>query len=95
MWLWLWLFSRPYTGPPIYLAGRTRQKRNTVEFDSVSADVTVMAPGFAHNLFLLSPASHWAVLIDTNGWYGCEELNSKRLPRVFDATNFARRLRSR
>ena len=41
--------------------------------ESPKGDVTVMAPGFAQNLFLLSPALHWAVLINTNAWYGCEE----------------------
>ena len=34
-------------------------------------------------------------LINTNGWYGCEELKSRRYGRVIDATNFASRLRSR
>ena len=57
-------------------------------------NVAVMAPGFAQNLFLLSPALHWAVLINTNGWYGCEELKSRRYKRVRIATNFASRLRS-
>ena len=57
-------------------------------------NVTVMAPGFAQSLFLLSPALHWAVLINTNGWYGCEELRSRRYKRVHIATNFASRLRS-
>ena len=57
-------------------------------------NVTVMVPGFAHNLFLLSPALHWAVLINTNAWYGCEELKSRRYGRVRNATNFATRLRS-
>ena len=52
-----------------------------------------MAPGFALNLFLLSPALHWAVLINTNGWYGCEELKSRRYSQVRNATNFASRLR--
>ena len=37
------------------------------------ADVTVMAPGFALALLLLSPVMHWGVLINTNAWYGCEE----------------------
>ena len=36
-------------------------------------DVTVMAPRIALNLLLLSPVMHWAVLINTNAWYGCEE----------------------
>ena len=36
-------------------------------------NVTVMAPAFAQNLLLLSPVMHWAVLINTNAWYGCEE----------------------
>ena len=64
----------------------------------VFADITVMAPGFytVQNLFLLlSQALHWAVLINTNGWYGCEELNSTRSKWVCIATNFATRIRSR
>ena len=32
-----------------------------------------MAPGFAQGLLLLSPVMHWAVLINTNARYGCEE----------------------
>ena len=58
-------------------------------------DVTVMAPGFAQNLFLLSPALHWAVLINTNDWYGCEELKSRRYGRVLIVTNFVTRIRRR
>ena len=58
------------------------------------ADVTVMVPGFALTLFLLSPALHWAVLINTNGWYGCEELKSAGYTRVRNATNFATCLKS-
>ena len=54
-----------------------------------------MAPGFAQNLFLLSPATHWAVLINTNAWYGCEELNSRRYGRVLIVTNFVTRVRRR
>ena len=54
----------------------------------VEGDVTVMVPGFAQTLFLLSPALHWAVLINTNAWYGCEELKSRRLKRVCNAKNF-------
>ena len=42
----------------------------------LGGNVAVMAPAFAQNLFLLSPALHWAVLINTNAWYGCEELKS-------------------
>ena len=49
---------------------------------------------FAESLFLLSPATHWAVLINTNGWHGCEELKSRSVQRVLDATNFADRKRS-
>ena len=37
------------------------------------ANVTVMVPGFAMNLFLLSPVMHWAVLINTNAWYWCDD----------------------
>ena len=44
------------------------------------ANVTVMVPGFAMNLFLLSPVMHWAVLINTNAWYGYEEL--KIVPEI-------------
>ena len=36
-------------------------------------NVTVMVAGFAQDLFLLSPVMHWAVLINTNARYGCEE----------------------
>ena len=36
----------------------------------------------------------WAVLINTNGWYGCEELKSRSTKRVRNATNFATGLRS-
>ena len=50
---------------------------------------------FADTLFLLSPATHWAVLINTNGWYGYEELKSRRYGRVRNATNIAGRRRSR
>lgn len=32
-----------------------------------------MGPGFAQNLWLLNPAMHWAVLINTYAWYGCAE----------------------
>ena len=49
---------------------------------------------FAVNLLLLSRATHPAVLINTNGWHGCEELNSRSPKRVRNATNFAMRLRS-
>ena len=55
------------------------------------ANVTVMVPGFAMNLFLLSPVMHWAVLINTNAWYGCEELKSRSRGRVVNATNFVSR----
>ena len=34
------------------------------------------------------------MLINTNGWHGCEELNSRSPKRVRNATNFAMRLRS-
>ena len=33
-------------------------------------NVTVMVPGLHINLFLLSPVMQWAVLINTNAWYG-------------------------
>ena len=32
-----------------------------------------MVPRVAQTLLLLSPVMHWAVLINTNAWYGCEE----------------------
>ena len=52
-------------------------KSHLSEFSGVErilmADVTVMAPGFALALLLLSPVMHWGVLINTNAWYGCEE----------------------
>ena len=57
--------------------------------------VTVKLPRFAHNLLLLSRATHPAVLINTNGWHGYGELKSKITKRVLDATNFVTRLRSR
>ena len=53
-----------------------------------------MVPAKRMNLFLLSTAVHWAVLIKPNGWYGCEELKSRSIQRVLDATNFADRKRS-
>ena len=58
------------------------------------ADVTLKGFMFAETLLLLSLASHWAVLLNTNGWYGCEELNSSCPKRVRNAENFATRLRS-
>ena len=59
------------------------------------ANVTVMVPGLHINLFLLSPALYLAVLINTNAWYGCEELKSRSRGRVVNATNFVSRRRSR
>ena len=53
------------------------------------ADVTLKGTRFAEGVLLLSPASHWAVLINTNGWYGCEELKFACYTRVRNATNFA------
>ena len=47
------------------------------------ANVAVMAPGFALNLLLLSPVMHWAVLIDTNARYGCEEGIQTLISEVF------------
>ena len=58
------------------------------------ADVTLKGVMFAETLLLLSLASHWAVLLNTNGWYGCEELNSSCPKRVRNAENFATRLHS-
>ena len=43
------------------------------------ADVTLKGPTFAESLFLLSPASHSAGIININGGDGYEELNSRRL----------------
>ena len=60
----------------------------------VSGDVTLKSMSFSERVFLLSPATHWAVLINTNGCHGCEELNSRSAKRVRNATNFATRLRS-
>ena len=59
-----------------------------------SGDVTLKGTSFSERVFLLSPATHWAVLINTNGCHGCEELNSRSAKRVRNATNFATRLRS-
>ena len=42
-----------------------------------------MAPGFAQTLLLLSPVMHWAVLINTNGGYGCEEGIQTLISEVF------------
>ena len=60
----------------------------------VSGDVTLKGMSFSERVFLLSPATHWVVLINTNGCHGCEELNSRSAKRVRNATNFATRLRS-
>ena len=46
-------------------------------------NVAVMAPGFAQTLLLLSPVMHWAVLINTNGGYGCEEGIQTLISEVF------------
>ena len=54
------------------------------------ANVTVKAAGFALALFLLSLASNREVLINTNGWYGCEEPKSRRYGRITDATKTLR-----
>ena len=45
--------------------------------------------------FPSSPVMQWAVLINTNAWYGCEELKSRSRGRVGNATNFVNRRRSR
>jgi hypothetical protein len=47
------------------------------------ANVTVMVPRVAQTLLLLSPVMHWAVLINTNAWYGCEEGIQTLTMRVF------------
>ena len=57
-------------------------------------NVTVMGTLFANNLLLHGRTAHPAVLINTNGWHGYGELKSGIIKRVFDATNFATRLRS-
>ena len=49
--------------------------------------------GICFNLFLLSPVSHWAVLINTMGGGGGDELKFHFPRRVLDATNFADRRR--
>ena len=50
---------------------------------------------YIYKVFLsVSAALHWAVLINTNGWYGCEELNSRSTKQVNDAKNFASPRRS-
>ena len=56
------------------------------------ADLTLKVHRLSEALLLLSPASHWALLINTNGWYGYEELNSSWNLQVRNATNFATRL---
>ena len=53
----------------------------------------VRIEGICFNLFLLSPVSHWAVLINTMGGGGGDELKFLFLRRVLDATNFADRRR--
>ena len=53
-----------------------------------------MVRTFADTLLLLSPASQRAVLINTNGWYGCEKLKSGWYMRYLHVTNFERRLRT-
>ena len=49
---------------------------------------------FAESLLLLSPASHSDGIINTNGWYGYEELKSGWYMRYLHVTNFERRLRT-
>ena len=49
---------------------------------------------FAEVVLLLSPVMYWAVLINTNGWYGYEELKSGWYMRYLHVTNFERRLRT-
>ena len=50
-----------------------------------SVDVTVMGTLLSRHLLLLSRTSLAAVPINTNGWYGCEELNSRSTKRVYNA----------
>ena len=57
-----------------------------------SADPRLKGTSFSERLLLLSPVMHWGVLINTNGWYGYEELKSACPTRVLNATNFATRL---
>ena len=60
----------------------------------LQGDLRLRVRTFAEGLLLLSPASHWAVLINTNGWYGYEELKSGWYMRYLHITNFERRLRT-
>ena len=62
--------------------------------DGHVADVRLKGTSFSEGLLLLSPVMHWGVLINTNGWYGCEELKSACSTRVRNATNFATCLKS-
>ena len=45
----------------------------SIKSHEILGNVAVMVPRIALNLLLLSPVMHWAVLIDTNARYGCEE----------------------
>ena len=42
-----------------------------------------MVPRVAQTLLLLSPVMHWAVLINTNAWYGCEDGIQTLISEVF------------
>ena len=64
------------------------------DFSVREGDVRLKGTSISERVFLLSPATHWAVLINTNGCHGCKELNSRSPKRVRNATNFATRLRS-
>ena len=57
---------------------------------TMSADSRLRPPTSADTLFLLSTATHWAVLINTNCWYGCKELKSRSHGQTGHATNFER-----
>ena len=58
------------------------------------ADSRLRVCTFAEVVLLLSPVMYWAVLINTNGWYGYEELRSGWYMRYLHVTNFERRLRT-
>ena len=46
----------------------TITERKTAQDDRERGDPRLRVRTFAERVLLLSPASHWAVLINTNGW---------------------------
>ena len=72
----------------------TITERKTAQDDRERGDPRLRVRTFAERVLLLSPASHWAVLINTNGWCGCEELKSGLAMRYLHVANFERRLRT-